>query len=1353
MHAVVEFTACLQLPWGIEGGALARRAAKALGHLLRGGAGPSRHGLLLGPCSPQFPTSPEAPGASATTHVPLTALLSRLDAPGLLLLLTAFLCERRMLLLSQSPSVAASCVLALQQLMRPLQWCHTCVPYLPLHLSTHISAPQPLIMGASPAHLLSLTQELGPSACGPLLLVDLDTGSMHSTRDAKPLPDLSSQAGDGSIRAHMPRAAAAAQDNTTHLHAAAGRFALAHTAGSSARAAAKSLASVLPGPISPGAAPLPGKPPPRAGAAMPSAALSTLSSQWSSAMQNIVSSARAASSFSLIVPENKAVDSLTASHATLHLIGALAPGSHSRQQHEEVQDASLDLLGMNHGTVSAQTGHDGTGSGSASGDSPPIGSMPFTGGLPSICRVPSITGSFMEATRPLLTSASKVTPAVFSEGAASAPAQASSTAPAASSSSYFNKLGRKLKHTIASSSLGQAVGREVRHIRSDAPSQADMWRPHDCLLRQGGESLGERLARELQDAYAKARSVGHFDEHQVRGSVLAFLALLLSSAHTAVAPSPSKGGALEWRPEQFSESVMDARLRPLVSEMAGSQILCSLALGMYVANAGMVPDSVDSSSHHPQLHKQGYHTDEQGRILYLTTLLAGQELLRDHAWRAALGSDTALHSCTVAQYTFGDVRRRVVAALKSAAAKGRALGMQQLLLSCSAAADEVSTPQSVSAALLLTHLRLLGRFSRELAPLGLKAAAADWALWRPRHCSWTTDEVVTATNVGGASSSGPDGDFGDAKGLIDLLLAATSDSTPSNHEPRQLNQLVALLSYSTAARAAIIGVALLRLSDCAASKHCFVTAGGGPSADAIRHGAVPFNVSRLQWRWASWKHGLLAANLLLCMLLHGAPAARASVALLLPLLHALLQPTLGNLAGAAYSLGNLGGTIEGADVATAASMARLRRSTARSIAAKVAFGLSGGRAATSTFAADGLGSGQSLLGANSSADGAWCGEPLPSAAASDGGLPAPVKQLLQEHHSNDPAVALTARALNVKAGLELGHAAGLGVHPSHLQQLTAGKAKQGVATLKASLRLILKLLTDSRAWYRTRLAAQQAGSLLPTHNGEGVLSGAAVADDSAVLQTQLSRFATSCHSLYLPAPLPAMVDPTACLNVVTHGQRVLHPWDLDFAQLRGQALLAKRAARVPLHAFHALPRVLVHAQDGAEPQSPGASGDSSPQAGVLPVSDAMSKLHSMFMPVGWNSRSHPQAMKCASQRSPSYVKSIIATHAASQAITVQLGGGAIPGTVPLQACAHGLGGTGRSTLRHRRARSIAQGPLLPQESEISDFDLFDQPATMAPARAPQHAAHPVAAPAASALAPQAPPPNDDAWGSDLIAFD
>lgn len=1347
----MDFTASLQLLWGLSGASFSRSAAKALGSMLRGETSIKRSSLALGVCSPLLPSDATLPHALGICNVALTCLLSRLDSAALLLLVTAFLCERRILLLSQTPPVASAATLALLQLMRPLQWCHTCIPYLPLHLATHISAPQPLIMGASPDHLATLTRELGPSAVGPMLLVDLDSGCVMSTNDAQPLPDVTSRAGGGRISHHTPRAAAEAQRNTSHVHAAATRFAAAHAAEGEARLAAKALASALPGPLSPAAAPLPGRQPAAAAHGVSLHALQTLSQQWTNAVQLLASAPRAAAEASLVTLDSRGAASLGAAHSVLHTLRSLAPHTPPHGS-KPAADMTSDLLGIKLPKTAAPAV-------APAEPLPPtqsaaVGSREYTGPSLQTPALPHCACSFMQAVSPLVahTAATHSSAHLPGEGRG-VPSGTAAPEQSGGSGGYLNKLGRKLKHSIASSSLGQAVGREVRHIRSEAPSQADMWRPHESLLRQGGESLGERLARELEDAYNKARAVGYFDEAHVRGSMLAFLSLLLSSAHTCVTATASGASAsLMWHPEHFAESVMDARMRLLASEVSSSQLLCSFALGMFAANAGLVPEDVPDASRHPALHKQGHFVNASGQKLFLSTLLAGHQLLRDDLWRVALGSDAQLRTCGVASHTFGDVRRRVVEALQVKAQASRVSAMKHLLVA-TAGPQEGTGAAEAAEAVLAANLRILGQFSRELGGVGLRAAAADWALWRPPGCSLSTDQVVAAANEGGAVANSPAGSLGDFKGLVDLLLAASSDSTPSSHEMRQVHQLVALLSHLPAARSVIAGVALLRLSDCATSKTALVPVQGGPTADAVRHGAMPFDAAAAQWQWASWRHGILGSNLLLCMLLHGAPAARATVQLLQPLMCALLHPSLGNLTAATLCVSNLAGTLEGAAIASAASFARARRSTARSIAAKVAFGLSGGRSATSAYAAEGLGSGQSLLGCDSAAGAAWCGEPPAGRASSTAppALPDSVQALLQHSHSSDSMAALTANALNVKSALENGHASGLGLGAGHLQHLQAVKPRHGVATLKASLRLLLRLLADSSAWYRTRLAAQQAGSLLPGAVGGGVVTGAPCDTSSADLL--LARSVSSCQSLHLPAPLPAVVDMRACALHMAGGQRVLHPWDLDFMQLRGESVLLKRVPRVPLSAFRELPRVLDTVSGYEEPESPPASSDASPVAGVLPVSEAMSKLHSMFMPVGWNSRSQPLPMRFSSQRSPPYVQGIIATYLASSAITLQ--GEQSSGGVPLQPVSSGLGGKGFSKLKHRRARSVAHGPTIPHEVQVSDFDLFDMTPAEAPARPPQRGG---GQETHTGGAKQAQPPAhtaaaEDAWGSEFVFFD
>ena len=58
----------------------------------------------------------------AFLQVPLTPLLSRLDVEPLLMLYSALLCERRVIMVSRSAAVASSCAYAAVALMQPFEW-------------------------------------------------------------------------------------------------------------------------------------------------------------------------------------------------------------------------------------------------------------------------------------------------------------------------------------------------------------------------------------------------------------------------------------------------------------------------------------------------------------------------------------------------------------------------------------------------------------------------------------------------------------------------------------------------------------------------------------------------------------------------------------------------------------------------------------------------------------------------------------------------------------------------------------------------------------------------------------------------------------------------------------------------------------------------------------------------------------------------------------------------------------------------------------------------------------------------------------------------------------------------------
>jgi len=141
--------------------------------------------------------------------VPLTPLLTRLDAPALLMLYTALLCERRIVFVAQSPSTLTACVHAALALLQPAEWSNIFIPILASSFLAYCTAPNPYVIGLTPAQFTQLNDEY---EIGDIVLVALDEGYVACLNSALPLVDMEgvapANANTGYLAFSGPRAAA-----------------------------------------------------------------------------------------------------------------------------------------------------------------------------------------------------------------------------------------------------------------------------------------------------------------------------------------------------------------------------------------------------------------------------------------------------------------------------------------------------------------------------------------------------------------------------------------------------------------------------------------------------------------------------------------------------------------------------------------------------------------------------------------------------------------------------------------------------------------------------------------------------------------------------------------------------------------------------------------------------------------------------------------------------------------------------------------------------------------------------------------------------------------------------------------
>ena len=146
----------------------------------------SRMGLSASLASHWF-YRPFEPQLDAVTDEAASLLLTRLPSTQLRYVLSAVLCERRIIIVSASVEALSLCASAVVSLLYPFSWQHIFVPLLPAAMAEYACAPQPYILGVSPETLAVLRASFG-SALGDVVYVHLDTGEVRTSKRCRRLP-------------------------------------------------------------------------------------------------------------------------------------------------------------------------------------------------------------------------------------------------------------------------------------------------------------------------------------------------------------------------------------------------------------------------------------------------------------------------------------------------------------------------------------------------------------------------------------------------------------------------------------------------------------------------------------------------------------------------------------------------------------------------------------------------------------------------------------------------------------------------------------------------------------------------------------------------------------------------------------------------------------------------------------------------------------------------------------------------------------------------------------------------------------------------------------------------------------
>eukprot|EP00595_Chromulina_sp_UTEXLB2642_P001967 CAMPEP_0196766324 /NCGR_PEP_ID=MMETSP1095-20130614/22859_1 /TAXON_ID=96789 ORGANISM="Chromulina nebulosa, Strain UTEXLB2642" /NCGR_SAMPLE_ID=MMETSP1095 /ASSEMBLY_ACC=CAM_ASM_000446 /LENGTH=235 /DNA_ID=CAMNT_0042127807 /DNA_START=458 /DNA_END=1162 /DNA_ORIENTATION=+ len=118
-------------------------------------------------------TTPRFSGLRISNReVSILPLLEVLGVERFLLLLSAVLCERRVLFIADDVDRLSSSVLAAASMLHPFSWQHIFIPLLPTRLLDFAAAPMPYLIGVRRYQYQKIKKE----DIGDLLIVDADSG-------------------------------------------------------------------------------------------------------------------------------------------------------------------------------------------------------------------------------------------------------------------------------------------------------------------------------------------------------------------------------------------------------------------------------------------------------------------------------------------------------------------------------------------------------------------------------------------------------------------------------------------------------------------------------------------------------------------------------------------------------------------------------------------------------------------------------------------------------------------------------------------------------------------------------------------------------------------------------------------------------------------------------------------------------------------------------------------------------------------------------------------------------------------------------------------------------------------------
>jgi hypothetical protein len=116
-----------------------------------------------------------AGGGMASKEVPILPLIDTLGTDRFFKLLSAVLCEKRIVFIAEEAETLSATVLAAANMLHPFKWHHAFIPLLPAKLLSHLQNQVPYMIGVR-KYLLS---ELRRDSLDGTVVVDCDTGDVR----------------------------------------------------------------------------------------------------------------------------------------------------------------------------------------------------------------------------------------------------------------------------------------------------------------------------------------------------------------------------------------------------------------------------------------------------------------------------------------------------------------------------------------------------------------------------------------------------------------------------------------------------------------------------------------------------------------------------------------------------------------------------------------------------------------------------------------------------------------------------------------------------------------------------------------------------------------------------------------------------------------------------------------------------------------------------------------------------------------------------------------------------------------------------------------------------------------------